>query len=113
MLSVQKILHQIQSGTDLDQVAFSEGQITFCHLRAINQIENPQFYHDLSDTVDKDLSSRFSEDKDSKGEEESHLQPTQAPTEQRESETTVVSEPSSNMLQGNMINGTLFLNGCS
>ena len=52
-----------------------------------------------SNTVDEDSLPRFPEDRDSEGEEEFCHQPTQAPTERRESETTPVSEPSSSRLQ--------------
>ena len=95
LLSVQEILHWIWSGIDLDQITFSEGHITFCHLQAINHIDNPQFYSDLSNAVDKDSESRFREDRDSEGEEPSHLQPTLAQTELSNLQPTQDSKTSS------------------
>ena len=70
LLSVQEILHHGWSGIGIDQVTFTEGQITFRHLRAIDQINNPQFYSDLSDAADEDSQTRFHEDRENKGEEE-------------------------------------------
>ena len=87
-VSIQEILQRIQSGWDLDQVAFREGRITFQNLRDINRSDNPQFYSNPSDTADEDSLSRFQEDRENEGEEELQgeedhnlpLQPTPAPT---------------------------------
>ena len=49
---LEDLIAQIQSGVDLDEIAFTKGNITFCHLRDIDQNTNPQFYNELSQHVD-------------------------------------------------------------
>ena len=77
MLSIQEILQRIQSGTDLDQVAFTEGGITFQNLQTLDHLENPQFYSDLPDAAGKSSLSWFpeeieEEEREVEAEEEEH-----------------------------------------
>ena len=46
------VLNRVQSGINLDEPAFAEGNIMFRQLRNINRNENPQFYLELSQHVD-------------------------------------------------------------
>ena len=52
-LSVQEIYQRIQSGTNLDQVAFNEGGITFWNLQTLGHQENPHFYCNMPDAAGK------------------------------------------------------------
>ena len=70
MLSVQQILQQIWSGTDLDHIAFVEGGITFWNLQDIDRIENPQFYNDSPNAAGENSLSAFDRETENKGEEE-------------------------------------------
>ena len=88
LLSVQEILQRIWSGTDLDQIAFREGGITFQNLRDINR-------------VDKSSSTRFHEDRENEGEElqaEDSLHLIQDPHPLSNSKSTPDFGPSSNKL---------------
>ena len=69
-LSVDEILAQIRSSTDLDKQAFEEGPFTFRHLQALDRIENPQYYPELSNAVDDDHKQRQTEKIEPQEEEE-------------------------------------------
>ena len=60
-LSVQEIYQRIWSGTDLDQVTFTEGRITFQNLQTLDHQENPQFYSDTPNAAGEN-SSKFPKD---------------------------------------------------
>ena len=49
---VDQLLARIWSGINLDEIAFREGSITYWNLWNIDENANPQFYTDLSNTVD-------------------------------------------------------------
>ena len=49
---VDQLLARIRSGINLDELAFREGSITYWNLWNIDRNANPQFYTDLSNTVD-------------------------------------------------------------
>ena len=69
-LTIQKIFVQIWSGVDLYQAVFTDGNITFCHLRAINWILHPELYPESSDALDENLEQTFCKDSESEEEEE-------------------------------------------
>ena len=64
MLSIQEIYQRIQSGTDLDQVAFNKGRITFQNLQTLDCQENPHLYCDSPDTAGKYSLSTFQEEEE-------------------------------------------------
>ena len=57
-------------GIDLDQVAFTEGNITYWHLQNIDRNTNPQFDTKLSNTVDDNYKPPCHKDSETTGEEE-------------------------------------------
>ena len=67
---VDQFLARIWSGMNLDEVAFTEGHITYWNLLNIDCNTNPQFYTDLSDAVDDNYEPPHLEDFDSQEEEE-------------------------------------------
>ena len=95
-LSVDQLLAQIQSGIDLDQVAFTEGNITYWHLQNIDRNANTQFYTESSNAVDDNYEPPCHEDSETMGEEEeeeeiplpipgpSHLSPIHLTTQELE-----------------------------
>ena len=95
-LSVDQLLAQIQSGIDLDQVAFTEGNITYWHLQNIDRNANTQFYTESSSVVDDNYEPPCHEDSETMGEEEeeeeislpipgpSHLSPIHLTTQELE-----------------------------
>ena len=64
------VLTHVQSGINLDEPAFAEGNITFHQLRNIDHNENPQFYSELSQHVDDNYEPPRHEESDSQDEEE-------------------------------------------
>ena len=50
-LSIQQIYQRIWSATDLDQITFNEGRITFWNLQTLDHQENPQLYCTLPDAA--------------------------------------------------------------
>ena len=66
---VDQLLAQIQSGINLDQIAFWEGSITYLNLQNINHNTNPQFYTDLSNAVDNNFQQPHLEDSEIQEEE--------------------------------------------
>ena len=69
-LTVEQLLAQIRSGVDLDQPAFTDGNITYQNLQKINRNANPQFYTDTSNTADNNYEPPHNKDSETTGEEE-------------------------------------------
>ena len=67
---VEQLLAHIQSGIDLNQIAFREGNITYWNLRNLDQNANPQFYTNSSDAADDNYEQPYLEDSEHWGEEE-------------------------------------------
>ena len=61
-LSIQAIYQRIRSGTDLNQVIFNEGGITFWNLQTLDHQKNPQLYCILPDTAGEYYLPTFQED---------------------------------------------------
>ena len=64
MLNVQQIYQRIWSGTDLNQVAFNKGRITFWNLQSLDCHDNPELYHDSPDAAGEYSLSIFQEEKE-------------------------------------------------
>ena len=64
------LLTWIQSRENLDEVAFTEGNRTYCQLRRIDQSANPQFNTEVSIQRDTDYEPPHVEESESQGEEE-------------------------------------------
>ena len=79
---MQQILEQICSERNLGYITFQEGPISYRHLRAIDRIDNPQFYPESSDAADVKYDLRFPGDRDREVEEEDpqHLTRSGAPS---------------------------------
>ena len=60
----------MRSGVDLDDLIFSEGNITFLNLRNIDHNANPHLYSKSSVTVDDNYEPPCHEDPETTGEEE-------------------------------------------
>ena len=69
-LTVEQLLAGIKLGIDLDQVAFTEGNITYQHLWNIDRNANPQCYTEVSNTVDNNYDPPCHKDSETMGEEE-------------------------------------------
>ena len=69
-LTVELVLACIHSGIDLDEVSFTHGNITFCHLQQIDHNENPQFYPESYDAVDDQYKQQWKDEIESQVEEE-------------------------------------------
>ena len=67
---LDSVLTCIQSGINLDEPAFTEGNITFHQLRNIDWNENPQFYSESSQHVDDNYEPPRHEESDSQDEDE-------------------------------------------
>ena len=66
----ESLLARIWSGENLDQLAFSEGNITYRQLWRIDQLANPQFYTETSLLEDTDYKPPCVKDTEHPGEEE-------------------------------------------
>ena len=64
------ILERIRSRVNLDELAFSEGNLTYQQLRRIDQLTNPQFYSEVSLLEDADYQPPRVEDPEPLGEKE-------------------------------------------
>ena len=64
------LLTHIQLGINFDNIAFTEGNITFRQLRNIDRNENPQFYSELSQHKDDNYQPQCLDELDSQDEEE-------------------------------------------
>ena len=64
------LLARIQSGINLDEVAFPEGNITYRQLRRIDQLSNPHLYTKASLQEDAAYQPPHYQDVQSEGEEE-------------------------------------------
>ena len=51
---LEALIAHIQSGTNLNEVAFTEGHITYHQLQRIDQSANPQFYTEVFQLEDVD-----------------------------------------------------------
>ena len=67
---LETLLARIQSGKNLDEVAFTEGHITYHQLQHIDQGANPQFYTKVSQLEDTNYKPSRFQDVSSEGEEE-------------------------------------------
>ena len=75
-LRVEQLLARIRSDINLDQIDFTEGNITFQHLWNIDQNTKPKFYTESSQHADDNYEPPCLEDFDSQeeeGEEENPL----------------------------------------
>ena len=66
---LEVLLACIQSGTNLNKVAFTEGNITYRQLQRIDQLANPQFCTKVSQLEDADYQPPCFQDVQSEGEE--------------------------------------------
>ena len=73
-LTVDQVFARIQSGVDLDQPAFREGNITYWNLQNIDRNANPQFYTELSNAVGNNYEQPCLEDSETMGDEEEEEQ---------------------------------------
>ena len=64
------LLTRIRSGINLNKIAFTEGNITFCQLRNIDRNKNPHFYLELSQHEDNNYQPQCLDELDSQDEEE-------------------------------------------
>ena len=71
---LEDFLACIRSGRDLDQVAFTEENITYQQLQRIDQLANPQFYTKASQLEDADYQPPCFQDVQSMGEEEGEVE---------------------------------------
>ena len=67
---LEALLAHIRSGENLDEVAFTEGHITYRQLQRINQSANLQFYTEVSELADTGYQPPHFQDISSQGEEE-------------------------------------------
>ena len=67
---LEALLAHIWSGENLDEVAFTEGNITYCQLQRIDQSSNPHLYTEVSLLEDANYQPPHFQDTQSKGEEE-------------------------------------------
>ena len=67
---LEALLARIRSGEDLNEVAFTEGNITYRQLRRIDQLSNPHLYTKVSQLGDADYQLPRFQDTQSEGEEE-------------------------------------------
>ena len=67
---VEDVIARIWTGVNLDEIAFTEGQISYGNLQNIEWNANPQFYTDSSDAADDNYKQPCHEGSDSQGEEE-------------------------------------------
>ena len=67
---LEALLAHIWPRTDLDTVAFTEGNITYHQLQRIDQLANPQFYTEASQLEDADYQAPHFQDVQSEGEED-------------------------------------------
>ena len=71
---VEHLLAHIWSGINLNEVAFTDGSITYWNLWIINQNANPQFYTDkVDDNYEPPCLEDFDSQEEGEGEEESLL----------------------------------------
>ena len=71
---LETLLARIQSGKNLEEVAFTEGHITYHHLRCIDQGTNPHLYTELSLNKDNNYEPPCFQDDSSQGEEEEEVE---------------------------------------
>ena len=64
------ILERLRAGEDLDELAFSEGTLTYRHLHRIDQLTNPHLYLEASLLEDADYQPPRVKDPEPLGEEE-------------------------------------------
>ena len=69
-LTPDQVLAQVRSGVDLDDLVFSEGNITFQRLRNIDHNANPHLYSKLSVTADDNYEPPHHKDPETEQEEE-------------------------------------------
>ena len=70
VLLVEQVLARIQSGVDLDQPAFREGNITYRNLRNIDRNAHLKFYTNSSNAADNNYEPPCHKDSEQWGEEE-------------------------------------------
>ena len=68
------LLTRIQSGIDLDELAFPEGNITYCQLQRIDQSSNPHLYTEASLQEDTAYEPPRYQDNQGEGEEEEEVE---------------------------------------
>ena len=71
---LEVLIAHIWSGTNLDKLAFTEGNITYCQLLRTDQLVNPQFYTKMSQLEDADYQTPHVQDVQSEGEEEEEVE---------------------------------------
>ena len=67
---LEALLAHIWSGENLDKVAFTEGNITYCQLQRIDQSSNPHLYTEASLLKDADYQPPCFQDDQSEEEEQ-------------------------------------------
>ena len=67
---LDNILERVRAGENLDELAFSEGTLTYRHLRRIDQLTNPHLYSEASLLEDADYQPPRVEEPEPLGEEE-------------------------------------------
>ena len=105
MLSVQEIYQRIWSGTDIDQVAFNKGGITFWNLQTLDCQENPHLYCDMPDAAGEYSLTRFSKDTE-EGEVEVEVEKEEHHSEEEDSKVLLQPIQGSAMTHSNYILGS-------
>ena len=67
---LEALIAHIQSGRNLDEIAFTEGNVTYRQLWRIDQLANPEFYTKVSLLEDAGYQTPCFQDNPDEGEEE-------------------------------------------